>query len=47
MGDNKSFAGILGTLVGKAVIICLAAVITSTIAAVSIKIIKAILTWLF
>lgn len=47
LGSNKTFAEILGNLVGKIIIVCLAAIITSVVIAISIKIVQGILFWVF
>lgn len=46
-GNNKSFGEVLGRLVAKVIIACLAIIIASTVVAVSVKIVQGILTWLF
>lgn len=47
MKTNKSFAELLGVLVGKIIIICVAAIIMTSVVAISVKAIQGLLMWLF
>ena len=47
MGNKKSFAEILGSLVAKTMVSCTAIVITSAVIAVSVKIVSLVIKWLF
>lgn len=46
--NNKSaFIDFLGKLVGKIIVICLAAIITTSVVAFSVKALQGLLAWLF